>query len=156
MGGVLGASGRVKIGNNVFIGMDSIICRNVVIGDNVIIGAGSVVAKSCQSNSVYAGNPAKRISSIEDFISKRMALQNEEAIELVKGYYQRYKKAPDKYVVGEYFMLFTGVEHCNEFQSALNVCKNPKKSIEYMRKNPAIYESYDAFLEVALHDEMRK
>ena len=41
-GAVLGASGRVEIGNNVFIGMNSIICRNVSIGENVIIGAGSV------------------------------------------------------------------------------------------------------------------
>ena len=135
---MLGASGRVEIGNNVFIGMNSIICRNVSIGENVIIGAGSVVTKDCQPNSVYVGNPARRISSIEDFINKRTALQNCEA--------------PDKYAVGEYFMLFTNVDKCREFQSALDVCKNPEESIEYMRKHPAIYDSYDAFVEEALKE----
>lgn len=151
-GAVLGASGRVEIGNNVFIGMDSIICRNVSIGENVIIGAGSVVTKDCQPNSVYAGNPARRISSIEDFINKRTALQNCEAVELVREYYHKYKQKPDKYAVGEYFMLFTNVDKCREFQSALDVCKNSDESIEYMRKHPAIYDSYDAFVEEALKE----
>lgn len=59
--------GTVKIGSNVFIGTGSIVLCNVTIGDNVIIGAGSVVTKNCSSNSVYAGNPAKRICSIEDY-----------------------------------------------------------------------------------------
>ena len=48
-GGILGSSGRVTIGNNVFIGMDAIITAGVQIGENVIIGAGSVVTKNCDS-----------------------------------------------------------------------------------------------------------
>ena len=38
--------GRVDIGNNVFIGMGSIIMYGVRIADNTIIGSGSVVTKS--------------------------------------------------------------------------------------------------------------
>ena len=34
-GAILGASGTVKIGDNVFIGMNTIITRNVEIGNNV-------------------------------------------------------------------------------------------------------------------------
>lgn len=146
-GGVLGASGKVVIGNNVFIGMNSIICRNVAIGDNVVIGAGSVVTKDIPDNTVYAGNPAKKISNIDDWIKKRCALQKKEAIELVKEYYKRYSKMPDKYAVGEYFMLFTDAEHSSEFQSALNVCKNPQHTVEYMGKNQPEYHSYEEFLE---------
>lgn len=52
---ILGASGIVEIGNNVFIGMNTIIERNVKIGDNVVVGAGSLVTKDCESDSVYAG-----------------------------------------------------------------------------------------------------
>ena len=81
--------GCIEIGNNVFIGMNTIICRNVSIGDNVILGAGSVVTKNCESNSVYAGNPAKRIRSLNDFIDKRKAVQKEEAMLLVKEYKKR-------------------------------------------------------------------
>lgn len=54
---MLGASGVVEIGDNVFIGMNTIIERNVKIGNNVVIGAGSVVTKDCEPNSVYAGAP---------------------------------------------------------------------------------------------------
>ena len=59
--------GIVRIGNNVFIGADSVVLCNTRIGDNVIIGAGSVVTRDIPSNSVYAGNPAKYICSFEDF-----------------------------------------------------------------------------------------
>lgn len=54
----------VRIGNNVFIGMDSIVLKGVSIGDNSIIGAGSVVTRSIPKNSVAAGNPAKIISTL--------------------------------------------------------------------------------------------
>ena len=62
--------GKVKIGNNVFIGARSIILPNINIGDNVIIGSGSVVTKDIPSNVVVAGNPAKIISSIADYKNK--------------------------------------------------------------------------------------
>ena len=42
----------------------------VVIGDNIVIGAGSLVSKDIESDSVYAGVPAKRICSIQDYIDK--------------------------------------------------------------------------------------
>lgn len=45
IGGVRTKIGIVEIGNNVFIGADSIVLCNTRIGDNVIIGAGSVVTK---------------------------------------------------------------------------------------------------------------
>lgn len=60
----------VSIGNNVFIGIDSIICPGVCIGDQVIVGAGSVVTKSIPNDSVVVGNPAKIISTFSDYRSK--------------------------------------------------------------------------------------
>lgn len=62
--------GKIVIGNNVFIGIDSIIMPNVTIGDNCIIGAGSVVTSSCESNFVYAGVPARKICSITEYYNK--------------------------------------------------------------------------------------
>lgn len=44
-GQILSAIGPVTIGNNVFIGINSVITRNVTIGDNIIIGTGSIVTK---------------------------------------------------------------------------------------------------------------
>lgn len=70
-GECVGGVAPTIIGSNVFIGMGSIITAGVTVGDNVIIGAGAVVTKDCQSNSVYAGVPAKRIMSLEEFYNKR-------------------------------------------------------------------------------------
>lgn len=62
--------GRVEIGNNVFVGSGSTILPGISIGDNSIIAAGSVVTDSVKSNSVYGGNPARFICSIDRFIER--------------------------------------------------------------------------------------
>ena len=54
----------VIIGENVFIGCNSIILKGVTIGDNTTIGAGSVVSGNIPANCVAAGNPAKVIKSL--------------------------------------------------------------------------------------------
>ncbi|MYM90541.1 acyltransferase [Rugamonas sp. FT82W] len=64
---------NVSIGNKVFIGAGSIVMPGVRIGDNVIIGAGSVVTRDVQPNSVYAGNPAKFICGMDDYLAKEKA-----------------------------------------------------------------------------------
>lgn len=66
--------GKVTIGSNVFIGADTVILPNVKIGSNVVVGANSTVSRNIEDNSVYAGNPAKYICSIEDFIKKNSDL----------------------------------------------------------------------------------
>lgn len=62
--------GKVEIGNNVFIGAGSVVLPNVKIGDNVIIGANSVVTKDIENNVVVAGNPARVINSLENYLKK--------------------------------------------------------------------------------------
>lgn len=62
--------GRVVIGNNVFVGMHTIILPNVRIGNNVIIGAGSVVSSNIPDNSVAVGNPAKVICTCDEMLEK--------------------------------------------------------------------------------------
>lgn len=64
-------SGCIEIMDNVFIGSNSIILPNIKIGSNVIIGAGSVITKDIPDNSVVAGNPARIISSFDEYIKKR-------------------------------------------------------------------------------------
>lgn len=61
---------KVKIGDNVFVGINSIILPGVEIGSNVIIGAGSIVTSDISDNSVVAGSPARVISSFSKFSDK--------------------------------------------------------------------------------------
>jgi acetyltransferase-like isoleucine patch superfamily enzyme len=51
----------IKIGDNCFIGMNSIILKGTTLGNNVIVGAGSVVHGSFPDDCIVAGNPAKII-----------------------------------------------------------------------------------------------
>ena len=58
------------IGNNVFLGANAVVLPGVTIGDGAIIGAGSVVTKNVSPDSVYAGNPAKFICTVEQYREK--------------------------------------------------------------------------------------
>lgn len=59
-----GTSAPVVIGRDVWIGMNCIILKGVTIGCRSIIAAGSVVIKDVEPNSLYAGNPAVKIKSL--------------------------------------------------------------------------------------------
>jgi len=56
--------GKIIIGDNSFIGINSIILPNTEIGSNCIIGAGSVVRGRIPDNSVVMGNPAKVVMKL--------------------------------------------------------------------------------------------
>lgn len=51
----------IVIGDNVFIGMNSVILKGTVLGDNCVVGAGSVVSGIYEEGAVIVGNPAKII-----------------------------------------------------------------------------------------------
>lgn len=63
--------GKVTIGNRVFIGASTLILPGVEIGSDVVIGAGSVVTHDVPSGVVVAGNPARILCSLEDFVARR-------------------------------------------------------------------------------------
>lgn len=54
-------SDAVIIGDHVFIGARSIICKGVKIGNKAIVAAGSVVVTDIPESEIWGGNPAKRI-----------------------------------------------------------------------------------------------
>lgn len=64
-------TGKIEIGNNVFIGANSVILGGVTIGSNVVVGACSLVCKSIPDESVFAGVPAKCISDFNTLVRKR-------------------------------------------------------------------------------------
>lgn len=62
--------GRIKIGDNVYMGNYATILPNVTVGDNVIIGINSIVTKDVPSNCVVAGIPARVICTLQEYYDK--------------------------------------------------------------------------------------
>ena len=59
--------------------MGATILSGTIIGENTIIGVGTVVSGTIESDSVYAGNPARKLMMIDEFYCRRIERQSEEA-----------------------------------------------------------------------------
>jgi acetyltransferase-like isoleucine patch superfamily enzyme len=58
----------IKIGNDVFIGINSIILPGVEVCPNTVIAAGSVVSRSITVPGVYAGVPARFVKGYDQLV----------------------------------------------------------------------------------------
>jgi len=90
---LFGHFGRIKVGNNCFIGMGAIILPNVEIGANCIIGAGAVVMDSIPENSVAVGNPAKVIFKTDMY--RRMRLSSRATLRDARYAFPNHDKMPE-------------------------------------------------------------
>lgn len=147
-GDVLGSSGKVRIGNNVFIGVNTTILKGVNIGDNIIIGANSLVNKDCLDEGVYGGNPVRYIMSLDEYYNKRKASQLSEAIECGVEYYNTYKEFPPKEIFREFFWLFEDRKNhlCSVYDDVMKLENNYKKSFDVFKKSKPLFENYDEFI----------
>lgn len=68
---------EVTIGDNCWIGGNSVICPGVHIGNNVVIGAGSVVTKDIPDWSIAAGNPCRVLRQITEADRRDLFRQEE-------------------------------------------------------------------------------
>jgi len=149
-GDVLGSAGKVVIGNNVFIGMNTTILKGVTIGDNCIIGAGSILTGGIYpDNSVIVGQPAKVLCTVDEYYKKRVKLQLDEAKECAVEYKMVFGKRPPKDIFYEFFWIF---EERNgwlipSFDSMMNLTGNRDVSYRKFRETKPIFENYDAFLD---------
>ena len=62
--------GRIRVGDRSFIGCNATILPGVTIGSRCVIGAGSVVTKDVPDGMVVAGNPARIITSTDEYARK--------------------------------------------------------------------------------------
>lgn len=147
-GEILGNQRPVTIGNNVFVGEGSIIMGGTIIEDNVIIGAHSVVSGRIYGNSVYAGNPAKLIMSIDEYIDKRREKQLNEAKVFCLKYKDAHGSFPDIDKLHEYFFLFSNDKSklTSVFDDKLKLCGNYELSVAALEKHNPTYSSYEDFL----------
>jgi len=68
----LNVYGKITIHDNCFIGINAIILPGITIGTNSVIGAGAVVTRDVSENTVVAGNPARKICSIDDYKNRAL------------------------------------------------------------------------------------
>lgn len=88
--------GSIQIGNNCFIGANTTLLPGTKIGDNCIIGACSLVNSVIPDGEVWAGIPAKRITTTHDYAEK--CLNNTPSYD--KENYIRNKKDEVQRIVG--------------------------------------------------------
>ncbi len=76
----------ITIGNNVWVGGNTVLNPGVTIGDNVVIGSGSVVTKNIPSNVIAMGNPCKVLREITQQDKEYWQKQKEEYDKAVAEY----------------------------------------------------------------------
>lgn len=133
------------IGKNVFIGMNSIILMGSNIGDNVIIGAGSVVSGHIPSNTVCAGNPAKIICSLDQFLVKGRTRFEESA----RCYYAGIKRKKQNVTEEDmiiYRSLFTEKSEMERYIAYGKFCGVENEKIINM-ENYRKYKTFNDFME---------
>jgi len=62
--------GRIRIHDNVFVGIGAILLPGVEIGPNAIVAAGAVVTRTVPPDTVVAGVPARPIGTVADYESR--------------------------------------------------------------------------------------
>lgn len=151
-GQIIGEAGTTVIGNNVFIGVNSIILMGAHIGDNVIVGAGSVVSGQIPSNVVIAGNPAKIVRSLDEHILRRRNKTVEEAFLYFNKFVEWSGREPSISEMGPFFPLFIQRERAALEQSGVNITPNGDDSEDLIRAllstNP-VFDSFDEFKKIA-------
>ncbi|MDR2406935.1 MAG: hypothetical protein LBE13_02310 [Bacteroidales bacterium] len=71
-------AGHGHIGNSCFLGINATVLPHIHIADETLIGAGSVVTNDTNPYTVYAGNPARAISTHEkDGIMLKVTVRDE-------------------------------------------------------------------------------
>jgi acetyltransferase-like isoleucine patch superfamily enzyme len=150
-GEIIGEAKETIIGDNCFIGINSIILAGAKIGNNCIVGAGSVVSGEYPDNSVIAGNPARTIISIDEYYSKRKSKSIYEAKFYAKRIYERTGRVPTIKDMGSWFCwlyLPRTTESVKEYNSFFTLSGDDSDDIIkcFMESEP-IYQSFDDFLE---------
>ncbi|BCJ57436.1 acyltransferase [Micromonospora endophytica] len=63
----------IVIGDDVYIGMRSMILAGVTIGNRCVIGAGSIVTRDIPDNTVAAGVPARPLRTTDEYLARLQA-----------------------------------------------------------------------------------
>lgn len=60
-----GKHAPIYVGDDVFVGMNSLVLKGVTIGPGSVVGAGSVVTRDVPARTIVAGNPAREVGVVQ-------------------------------------------------------------------------------------------
>lgn len=148
---VLPSTGHVHIGNNVGTGQNVTILKGVTIGDNVFIGANSLVTKDIPSNSIAAGSPCKVVMTLDDYYNKRQIACVKEALEFALSIQRRFHRRPVLSDFREEYSLFIDGSNFNDYPEFHEFIKQQLGSNfkNYIRDHKAMFASFEKFLAAA-------
>lgn len=147
----IGEARKTWIGDNVFIGVNATILMGTYIGNNSIVGAGAVVSGIFPDGSVIAGNPAKVIMTIDEYLDKRKSNVVAEAVYYVKSFQKKNGKYPTVEELGNAFSwiyLPHKQETIDMYPSyfKLSGIDNKQFKQDFLNSNP-IFNSYNDFIQ---------
>lgn len=144
----VGASAKVKIGNNVYFGNNCTVLKGVTIGDNCIIGTGSIITKDIPSNSVVAGVPAKVLSTLDEYYQKRKSASVEEAKVYARELQQYYGRRPVPEDFVEEFALFwtPHLQTTDVFKYRIKYQQLGNIYDAFIEQHQPLYSSFEDFL----------
>ena len=142
----LPSHGKVKIGNNVWLGENVTILKGVTIGDNVIIGIGSVVTKDIPSNSVAVGIPAKVVGSYEEYYKKRREIYVNECVEYAQAILASGKDLTKEMFYDDYPCFVDGGNY-QEYDYPYHRIFNPIQFDKWKKYHKAIFKGFDDFVD---------
>ncbi|MCI6582601.1 MAG: acyltransferase [Oscillospiraceae bacterium] len=148
-GDVIDGCIRTEIGDNVFIGMNSVILMGSKIGNNVIVGAGSIVSGVFPDNCVIAGNPAKVIRTLDEHYKIRKKKYIEEAKDTAREYIKKYGKNPSIEEMGAFFPIYLkrDIAELKKNNLRTNLSGDEEKEvIECFMNSSPVYSSFEEFL----------
>lgn len=138
---------KTIIGNNVFIGMNSVILMGANIGNNVIIGAGSIVSGTIESNSVYAGNPAKKICTIDEYYLKLKENYEKSAYIYLTAINDNGKNVSNKKDFNIYQTLFEDEKIIKNYIKSADYKGIKKEVLKNLTFDAKKYDTIEEFLE---------
>ena len=100
--------GKVTIGDWVYIGTNSLIMPGVTIGNGSLIAAGSVVTKSIPAGVVVGGNPARILSTVEEYIQHNDKFNiNSKSLNATEKKQLLLSLPPEKFIIKKAIAIFT-------------------------------------------------
>lgn len=141
--------GKVKIGNNVWLGENVTILKGVTIGDNVIVGIGSIVTKDIPSNSVAVGIPARVVGSYEEYYKKRKEAYIKECVEYAEAILDSGRK-PLKEDFYDDYPCFVDGSNYQDYNYPYSRIFNSVQFDKWKKNHTATFKGFEDFISFVL------